>query len=186
MSESTDTSSRSPNRWENGILQSEVRDMLLGYLLKLWPIVLVLLGDAVLERVIGLRLDEQVAQGLEDGADAGRGLPRLGLEDAEANVAEGVVCDVGVVDAGDELDDRRLEGVVGGEEELQAEAAGVVGRGLGRGKDDVPGVDGGFGGEADGKALGDVGGDFLILLGDVLDWCLGLRRWVDVPWQCAW
>jgi hypothetical protein len=75
-----------------------------------------------------------------------------------------------VVDAGDEFHDGRLERVVGGEDELQAEAAGVVGRGLGRGEDDVPGVNGGVGGKGDFEALGDVGGDFLVLLAEVLEW----------------
>lgn len=91
------------------------------------PIVAVLVGDALLERVVGLGLDEQVADGLEDGDDLCAGLPVLGLEDAEADVAEGVVCDVWVVEAGDELDDGRLEGVVGGEDEEDAEAAWVEG-----------------------------------------------------------
>lgn len=95
-------------------------------------IVAILVGDALLEGVVGLRLDEEVANGLEDGADLGAGLPVLGLEQAEADGAGGVVGDVGVVDAGDELDDGRLEGVVDGELEDEAEAARVVGRRVGR------------------------------------------------------
>lgn len=115
----------------------------LGLLLPRGPVVAVLVCDALLERVVGLGLDEQVAHGLEDGDDLGTGLPVLGLEDAETDVAQGVVCDVGVVEAGDELDDGRLEGVVGGEGEDDAEAAWVEGR-AGRGLEgDVPGVDGG-------------------------------------------
>lgn len=78
------------------------------------PVVAVFVGDALLQRVIGLGLDEQVPDGLEYGDDFRAGLPVLGLEDAEADVAEGVVCDVWVVEAGDEFDDGGLEGVVGG------------------------------------------------------------------------
>lgn len=124
-----------------------------------------LLRDALLERVIGGGLDEQVADGLEDSADLGAGLPVLGLEQAEADVAQRVVGDVGVVDAGDELDDGGLEGVVGGEGEDEAEFAGGVGGCGGGGEGDVPGVDGGGGGEGDGEVLGGVLGDFGEFLG---------------------
>lgn len=113
-----------------------------------------LVGDAVLEGVVGLRLDEQGADGVEDGGDLGRGLPLVGLEDGEADVAEGVVGDVGVVDAGEEAQGGGLEGVVGGQGEQQGEAAGVVGRGGRRGEGDVPGVDGLGVGEGDGEAGG--------------------------------
>lgn len=128
--------------------------MHLDRLLPRRPITLVLVGDAVLERVIGLRLDEQVPDGVEDGDDLCRGLPVLGLEDGEADVAEGVVCDVGVVEARGEADGRGLEGVVDGEGEEDAVAAWVVGRFGGRGEDDVPCVEGVVGGEADGEAGG--------------------------------
>lgn len=135
------------------------------------PVVAILVGDALLERVVGLGLDEQVPHGLEHGDDLCAGLPVLGLEDAEADVAEGVVCDVWVVEAGDEFDDGGLEGVVSGEGEEDAEAAWEEGRLGGRLEGDVPGVDGGVGGEGDGEAfggrLGDFG-EFLVMLG----WCL--------------
>lgn len=74
----------------------------------------VLLCDPILERIVGQRLDKQVPDGFQHGGDLGARLPVLRLEDAEADVAEGVVGDVGVVDAGEELDGRRLEGVLGG------------------------------------------------------------------------
>lgn len=123
-------------------------------LLKRRPVAPVLLGDPILERVLGQRLDEEVPHGLEDGEDLCAGLPVLALEKAEADVAEGVVCDVGVVDAGDELDDGGLEGVVGGEGDEQAEAARVV-DGVGRRVEgDLPGVDGLGRGELDFDALG--------------------------------
>jgi len=134
-------------------------------LLKRLPIVAELVGDAVLEGVIGLGLDEEVADGVEDGGDLGGGLPLVGLEDGEADVAEGVIRDVGVVDAGGEAELRGLEGVVGGEGEEEGEAARVVGRGGGRGEDDVPGVEGLRGGEGDGE----VGGRGLGCFGEFLD-----------------
>lgn len=65
-----------------------------------------------------------------------------------------------MVEAGDELDDGGLEGVVGGEGEEDAEAAWVEGRGGGRLQGDVPGVDGGVGGEGDDEAFGGRLGDF--------------------------
>lgn len=112
---------------ENRVLKRILSDLSLGLLLPRGPVVAVLVGDALLERVVGLGLDEQVAHGLEHGGDLCAGLPVLGLEDAEADVAEGVVCDVWVVEPGDELDDGGLEGVVGGEDEEDAEAAWVEG-----------------------------------------------------------
>lgn len=87
--------------------------VLLGPLLPCRPVTSVFVGDALLERVVWLGLDEEVPDGLEDGSDLGRGLPVLRLEDGKADVAHGVVGDVGVVDAGDELDHRGFEGVVG-------------------------------------------------------------------------
>lgn len=152
---------------EDWVLKRILSDLSLGLLLPRGPIVAILVGDAFLERVVGLGLDEQVADGLEHGDDFGAGLPVLGLEDAEADVAEGVVCDVWVVEAGDELDDWGLEGVVGGEGEEDAEAAWVEGRLGGRLEGDVPGVDGGVGGEGDGEAFGGRLGDFGEFLGGV-------------------
>lgn len=128
------------------------------------PVIPVFLGDAVFERVVGLGLDEQVSEGLENGADLGGGLPDVGLEQTEADAAEGVVGDVGVVDAGQELDDGGLEGVVGGQGKEDAEAARVVGRVGGRSEGDVPGVDGRRGRERHGEALGGFLGDLGVLL----------------------
>lgn len=136
----------SHNRWKHGLPRGKPLNVVLDGLVKGVPLRLVLLGDALLEGAVELGLLEQVGEGLEDGADLCAGLPGVGLEEAEADVAEGVVCHVGVVDAGGELDDGGLEGVVGGQGEDDAEAARVVGRRGGRLEGDVPGVDGLVGG----------------------------------------
>ncbi len=57
-------------------------DVELGLLLKLLGVVLVFLGDAGLEGVVGLGLDQQLADGLQHAQQLGRGFPVLGLEDA--------------------------------------------------------------------------------------------------------
>jgi hypothetical protein len=113
----------------------------LGVLVELGALVLVLVGDAGLEGVVGVGLDEQVAHRLEHGLDAAGGLPVLGLEDAEADVAGVVVGDVWVVDARQEVDLRRLERVLGREHQRDAEHAARVDRVGGALEHDVPRVD---------------------------------------------
>lgn len=46
-------------------------DVGLDFFLPLLAVVAVLLGDAILEGVVGLGLDEQVADGVEHGAELG-------------------------------------------------------------------------------------------------------------------
>lgn len=123
-----------------------------------------MLSDAVIERIIGSRLDEQVPQSIENGDDLGGGLPVLGLEDGETDASEGVIGDVWVVDAGDELDDRGSERIVGGEGKDDAEFTGVEGGFGWRGEGDVPCVEGFGGGEGDGEAFGGVLADFGVFL----------------------
>lgn len=134
-------------------------------LLKLLPVLAVLVRDAGLEGVVGLRLDKQLAHGLEDGGHLCCRFPVLGLQQGEADAARGVVCDVGVVNAGGEADGRGLEGVVGREVNEQAEGAvGVSGAG-GSVEGDGPVVDVGLALEGDGDAGGRGGG----ALGEFLD-----------------
>lgn len=111
-----------------------------------------LVGDAGLEGVVGVGLDEELADGLEDGAEAAGGLPVLGLEEAEADVAEAVVGHVGVVDARGEADLRRAEGVVGGQRHRHAVRAARVRRAWWAGEGHVPAAEVGFRWEAYGHA----------------------------------
>lgn len=136
------TSPSSGARWKHGLVLGILLRILLGLLLPRRPIPPKLLGDGLLKGIVGQWLNKQVPHGLEDGDDLGRGLPVLGLKNGEANVADAVVGDVGVVDAGDELDGGRLEGVVGGQGEDEAEGAAGEGGGGGRADGDVPGVEG--------------------------------------------
>lgn len=116
-------------------------DVALGVLVELGAVVLVLVGDAGLEGVVGQGFDEELAHGLEDALDAAGGLPVLGLEDAEADVAGVVVGDVGVPDARVEDDRRRLEGVLGRQGQGQGEDAALVGGAGGPLQRDGPDVD---------------------------------------------
>lgn len=110
----------------------------------------VLLGNARLEGVIRVGLDQQLADGGQDGGHLGSGLPLVGLEEADADVAFGVVGDVGVVDAGGEVDFGGGEGVGGGQLDLEAEFAVGVGRGGWAGEGDVPEREVGLVGDVDG------------------------------------
>lgn len=97
-------------------------------LVELGPLLGILLGDPRLERVIWVRLDEQLAHRGQDGGHFGRGLPLVGLEEADANISLGVAGDVGVVDAGEEGDFGGGEGVRWGKLDFEAEfAVGVRG-----------------------------------------------------------
>jgi hypothetical protein len=113
-------------------------DVLLGVLLEAGAVVLVLVGDAGLERVVGLGLDQQVPHGLEHALDAAGGLPVLRLEYGEADVAHGVVGDVGVVDARREVDHGRLERVVVRQRQRQVERPALVRGALRARQRDVP------------------------------------------------
>lgn len=126
----------------------------LRILIKLRPIRPILVGDPSLQRIIRLRLSKQVPHGLQHRRQPRRRLPRIGLQDGQADVAEAVVGDVGVVDARGELGHGRLEGVVGGEVEEHAEGAAGVGGGGGPGYGYLPAVDVGVGAEGDGHAGG--------------------------------
>lgn len=143
-----------------GILLGVIPRMLLPGCL----VPLVLVCNPLLERVVGLRLYEEVPDGLEDGQDLGGGLPVLRLEDAQTDVADSVIGDVRVVDAGDELDGGRLEGVVGRESEDDAVDAAVEGGSRGWTYGDVPGVQSLGGWKGDGEALWGGLGELAVLL----------------------
>lgn len=86
-----------------------------------------LVRDAGLERVVGVRLDQQLSDRVEHGAHAARRLPVLGFQHAEADRPRAVVRHVRVVDARREGDKGCLEGVVGGEDDGEVEGAARVG-----------------------------------------------------------
>lgn len=134
-------------------------------LLKLGPIPPILVRNALLERVVRHRLDENIPDGLEDVDDLARGLPVLTLQQTYADVPQRVVGDVGVVDARREVDCGRLERVVDGKLEDQAEAAWRINRVGGRRDGDVPGVQVGVRGEGDGDSWGWGGGAVCEFLG---------------------
>lgn len=141
-------------------------DVLADGLVELGPLGPELVGDARLEGVVRVGLDEQLADGLEDGGQLARGLPVLGLEQGDADVAGVVVGHVRVVDARREGHEGRLEGVVGGQLDDQAElarAVDCVGRAL---EGYVPSVEVGLGGEVDGHARRGVLAALGELLGD--------------------
>lgn len=85
---------------------------ILGSLLvKLGPLLGILLRNPSLERIIRVRLNEQLAHGGQDSSHFGRGLPLVRFEETDADVSLGVAGDVGVVDASEEGDFGRGEGV---------------------------------------------------------------------------
>lgn len=151
-----------------------VLDILLRRLLESSPVGLVLLCNAIFKRAVELWLFQEVAKCLQNAIELGTRFPGVGLEEAQADVAEIVVCHIGVVNAGDELDDRGLEGVVGGKAEEDAEFAWVVdGRG-GRRQGDVPGVDGFVGRQRHGEALRGILRNLGKFLGNALGHCEGV------------
>lgn len=148
--------------------------MLLHRLIKRSPVGLVLLRNAIFERAVELGLFQEVAKRLQNGVELGAGLPGIWLKETQADVAEIIVCHIGMVDGGDKFDDRGLEGVVGGKAEEDAEFAWVVdGRG-GRRQGDVPSVDSIVGRQSHREALRGILGNFGKFLGDALGHCEGV------------
>lgn len=148
------------SRREDRLALGVILNLLLGCLVECGTVTLILLRNPLLEGTVKLRLLQEVAEGLEDGVELRAWLPGVWLQEAKADVAEAVVCDVGVVDAGAELDDRGLERVVGWKADDDAELAWIVGRRVWCREGDVPGVDGAFVGKGDFKALGGTLGNF--------------------------
>ena len=92
------------------------------------PIRLKLLGNLALDRIVRVRLAEQLPREFEHGGDLRRRLPGLGFQHAETHGAGAVVADVGVIDFGGKVDGRRFEGVFGGQGKEEGECAALVGR----------------------------------------------------------
>ena len=88
------------------------------------PVTLQEVGDLGHERVIGVRVRQQRADGEEHLGDGQSGRP-LVLKDVEADGA--IAVDVTVIDFGREGDLGRLEGVVGREMDVEEEDTIMVG-----------------------------------------------------------
>lgn len=88
------------------------------------PVGLQKLSDVGDEGIVGVGVGEEGADAEQDLGDGEGGTP-LVLEDVEADAA--VRVDVAVVNAGGEVDLGRLEGVVGGEVDVEEEDAAGVG-----------------------------------------------------------
>jgi hypothetical protein len=162
------------SRRESRRLQGVFLDMLLHRLVKRGPVGLVLLRNAIFKRAIELGLFQEIAKRLQDGVELGARLPGIRLQETQADVAEIIVCHIGVVDGGDKLDDRGLEGVIGGKVEEDAEFAWVIdGRG-GRRQGNVPGMDSIVGRQSHGVALRGILRNFGKFLGDALGHCEGV------------
>ena len=97
----------------------------LGYPVVLFPVLCVLRGDAADERVGGVAVRQEGADGQQDLGDGQGGAPVV-LEDVEADHALAV--DVAVVDARAEGHLGGLEGVLGGEVDVEEEHASLVHR----------------------------------------------------------
>ena len=89
------------------------------------PIVDVLGGDAADQGVAGVTVGEEGADWEEDLGDGESWAP-LVLQNVQTDDALGV--DIAVVDPGPELHFRRLEGIIGGEMNIQEEDASFINR----------------------------------------------------------
>ena len=87
------------------------------------PIVDVLGGDAADQGVAGVTVGEEGADGEENLGDGECRAP-LVLQDVQTDDALGV--DIAVVDPGPEFHFRRLEGIIGGEMNIQEEDASFI------------------------------------------------------------
>ena len=113
----------------NIFLHSVFTSPFAGVFFELLLVGLVEASDIGNERIVGVGVGQQGADGEEDLGDGEGGGPGGLLEDVEADTT--ILVDVGVVDLGDELDAGRGEGVLGGELDLQEEEATGVGRAFG-------------------------------------------------------
>lgn len=92
---------------------------------QLLPIVDVLGGDAADQGIAGVAVGQEGADGEEDLGDGESWAP-LVLQNVQTDDALGV--DIAVVDSGPELHFRRLEGIIGGEMNIQEEDASLIDR----------------------------------------------------------
>jgi hypothetical protein len=95
--------------------------ILLRLFLKPLPIILKHLRRARLQRIIRVRLHQQTLRRQQNIQDLAAWFPGFGFEDADAHASFFVKGDVGVPDAGYEVDGGRFEGVFFGEHEEELE-----------------------------------------------------------------
>ena len=98
---------------------------ILGILVKCRPILFELVGNGGLNGVVRVGLDQECLYETQDGDDLVRGLPFLGTQQAQAHRALVIVAYVWVVNLRLKADDRRLEGIFGGESDLELEVASL-------------------------------------------------------------
>jgi hypothetical protein len=84
-----------------------------------------LIGDARLDCIVGLRLDQNSANKIQNLPDAVWRLPLITAKDAETHGAFVVVGDIRVVDFGPEGDDGRLEWVFPRKRDLELKLAAL-------------------------------------------------------------
>jgi hypothetical protein len=95
--------------------------ILLRLFLKPLPIILKHLRRARLQRIIRVRLHQQTLRRQQNIQDLAAWFPGFRFEDADAHASFFVKGDVGVPDAGYEVDGGRFEGVFFGEDEEELE-----------------------------------------------------------------
>lgn len=100
---------------------------LLRRLLKLLLVILEIIRNTRLDRIVPIRLQQQIPDQLQHARDGTRRLPDLWAQDAETHGAFVVVCYVGVPDLGLKGDGGRFEREVGGEVEVDLEVAALGG-----------------------------------------------------------
>lgn len=108
----------------NGPLFTVFPCILLGVLHEFHPVFTVLLGQVGPQRMLRLRAVHHRNQTANHIFSSCGGLPVLDADDGQAHLA--LLVDVGVVDFRLERDLRWLEGVLGGEDELNAKCSFVI------------------------------------------------------------
>lgn len=98
---------------------------LLNNLIERRAIILILIGNACFDRVVGLRINEDLTDKGEDVANTVWWFPVVTAEDTQTNAALFVVCDIWVIDFCFEGDDGGFEGVFLWECHLESEDAAL-------------------------------------------------------------
>jgi hypothetical protein len=100
-------------------------DPVLHVLLKLLAVLPVLVGDGRLDGIVRVGLDQERLDKAEHRDDLVRRLPLVGTQQTQAHRPLVIVANVGVVDLCSERHDGWLEGIFGGEGNLELEVAAL-------------------------------------------------------------